>query len=152
MRLLRATPEQCEGMAEAHAEAFGEKAWRDDEFEDLLDGEGIYGFLADDEAPLGVILCRIAADEVEVLTVGVTVAARRRGVGLALMIAALDAARAAGAASAFLEVAVDNLAAIGLYGLMGFEQSGIRKAYYDLGPAGFVDALVMRLDLRAAAA
>ena len=68
------------------------------------------------------------------------------------MIAALDVAREAGTAEAFLEVAVDNEAAITLYELMGFERTGVRKAYYDLGPAGFMDALVMRLDLNAAAA
>ena len=153
MRLVRATPVECEAMAQAHVQAFHDKAWRDDEFEDLLDGEGIYGFLADHEAtPLGVVLCRIAAGEVEVLTVGVTPAARRRGVGQALMVAALAVAREAGVGEAFLEVAVDNDAAIALYGLLGFETAGLRKAYYDLGPAGYADALVMRLDLNAAAA
>lgn len=151
MRLIRATAAECEAMAAAHALAF-DKSWREDEFEDLLEGEGIYGFLADDAAPLGLILCRIAAGEVEVLTVGVTPAARRRGVGLALMLAALDVAREAGAAEAFLEVAVDNDAAITLYELMGFERTGLRKAYYDLGEGGFMDALVMRLDLNVAAA
>ena len=152
MKLTRATSAECEAMAEAHLQAFAAKAWRGDEFEDLLEGEGIYGFLADDGVPLGVILCRVAAGEVEVLTVGVTPAARRRGVALALMLAGLDAARQAGAAEAFLEVAVDNEGAIALYEMMGFARSGLRKAYYDRGPEGFTDALVMRLDLNAAAA
>jgi ribosomal-protein-alanine N-acetyltransferase len=153
MRLTRATAAECEAMAAAHVQAFDHKAWREDEFEDLLDGEGIYGFLADHEAePLGVILCRIAADEVEVLTVGVTPAARRRGVARALMLAALAVARDAGTASAFLEVAVDNDAAIPLYARLGFVKTGLRKSYYDRGPQGFTDALVMRLDLNAAAA
>jgi ribosomal-protein-alanine N-acetyltransferase len=152
MRLTRATAAECEAMAAAHAEAFDEKSWREDEFDDLLEGEGIYGFLADDEEPLGVILCRIAADEVEVLTVGVTLAARRRGVALALMLAALDLARDAGVAQAFLEVAIDNDGAIALYERLGFRKTGLRKSYYDRGPQGFSDALVMRLDLNAAAA
>jgi ribosomal-protein-alanine N-acetyltransferase len=152
MKLLRATQAECEAMAAAHAAAFGEKAWRDDEFEDLLEGAGIYGFLAEDDGPLGLILCRIAGDEVEILTLGVPPAARRRGVALALMLAGLETARKAGVAEAFLEVAVDNEAAIGLYALLGFRESGLRKAYYDLGPAGFMDALVMRLDLNVRAA
>jgi ribosomal-protein-alanine N-acetyltransferase len=153
MRLVRATSAECEAMAAAHLQAFHEKAWRDDEFDDLLEGEGIYGFLAEHEGePLGVILCRIAADELEVLTVGVPPPARRRGVALALMIAGLEQARAAGTASAFLEVAVDNDGAIALYERLGFKRTGLRKAYYDRGPAGFTDALVMRLDLNAAAA
>jgi len=153
MRLIRATAAECEAMAYAHATAFDEKSWREDEFDDLLEGEGIYGFLADDDGqPLGLILCRIAAGEVEILTVGVTPEARRRGVGLALMLAGLHVAREAGVAEAFLEVAVDNDGAIALYAMLGFEKTGLRKAYYDLGPAGFADALVMRLDLNARAA
>ncbi|THD54957.1 GNAT family N-acetyltransferase [Phenylobacterium sp.] len=153
MRLIRSTPAECTAMAAVHAEAF-DKPWRDDEFEDLLDGEGIYGFLAlaGDGAPLGVILCRVAAGEVEVLTLGVAIVGRRRGVARALLAAALPTARDMGAAEAFLEVAIDNAAAIALYDTAGFRRSGLRKAYYDRRPVGFTDALVMRLDLNAAAA
>jgi ribosomal-protein-alanine N-acetyltransferase len=153
MKLIRSTPAECEAMAQVHAEAF-DKPWRDDEFEDLLDGEGIYGFLAaeQDQTPLGLILCRVAAGEVEVLTLGVASAARRRGVGRALLAVALPAAREFGATEAFLEVAVDNDGAIALYDAAGFRKAGLRKAYYDRRPIGFTDALVMRLDLNAAAA
>src|SRR5262249_47141567 len=149
MNLIRATPAQCAAMADAHAQAFDDKSWREDEFEDLLDGEGIYGFLAEGSDPLGVILCRVAAGEMEVLTLGVTPAARRRGVAQALMAAALPAARDLGAEEVFLEVAVDNDPAIALYERLGFRKAGLRKSYYDLGPRGFMDALVMRLDLSA---
>jgi ribosomal-protein-alanine N-acetyltransferase len=68
------------------------------------------------------------------------------------MAAAIPTARDLGAEEAFLEVAVDNEAAIALYATLGFRRAGLRKAYYDRGPAGFTDALVMRLDLNAAAA
>jgi ribosomal-protein-alanine N-acetyltransferase len=149
MRVLRATAAECEAMARVHAEAFGAKAWRADEFEDLLEGEGIYGFFADGEIPLGLILCRVAAVEMEVLTLGVAHAARRKGVGRALMTAALPAARERSASECFLEVAVDNDPAIALYDALGFRKTGLRKSYYDRGPAGFTDALVMRLDLGA---
>jgi [ribosomal protein S18]-alanine N-acetyltransferase len=151
MKVLRATAAECEAMAAAHALAF-DKPWREDEFDDLLEGEGIYGFLAADEAPLGVILCRVAACEMEILTLGVAPAARRRGVASALLAAALPAARERGAAEVFLEVAVDNESAIALYAALGFRKAGLRKAYYDRGPAGVMDAVVMRLDLNAAAA
>jgi [ribosomal protein S18]-alanine N-acetyltransferase len=76
MKLLVATAAEAPAMAAAHGAAF-EASWREDEFEDLLEGEGIYGFLATDDEPLGVILCRIAADEVEVLTLGVAPGARQ---------------------------------------------------------------------------
>ena len=152
MKLTRATAAECEAMAAVHAEAFP-ASWREDEFEDLLEGEGIYGFLAADEAaPQGVILCRVAGGEMEVLTIGVAPAARRKGVARALLAAALPPARELQAAEVFLEVAVDNDPAIALYDGLGFRKAGLRKAYYNRGAQGFVDALVMRLDLNAAAA
>lgn len=146
MKLVACTAAETPAMAAAHALAF-EASWREDEFEDLLEGEGIYGFLAEDDEPLGVILCRVAVDEVEVLTLGVTPTARRNGVAQALMTAALAVARQRGAAQAFLEVAVDNEAAIALYERLGFHRAGKRLYYYDRGEAGRMDALVMRLDL-----
>jgi [ribosomal protein S18]-alanine N-acetyltransferase len=138
-------------MALAHAGAF-DTPWREEDFEDLLEGEGVFGFLAADDRPLGVILCRIAADEMEVLTIGVRPQARRRGVAKALMAAALAAARQARAKACFREVAVDNAAAAGLYADLGFRSAGTRKGYYDRGAQGLADALVMRLDLNAASA
>lgn len=152
MKLIRATATECEEMAAVHAEAFGAKAWRADEFEDLLEGEGIYGYLAKATQPAGLILCRVAGDEVEVLTLGVADASRRRGVGAALLSAALPAARDLGATEAFLEVAVDNPGAIALYERLGFAAKGLRKSYYDRGREGVMDALVMRLDLAASGA
>jgi ribosomal-protein-alanine N-acetyltransferase len=150
MKLTWATAAEAPAMAAAHAGAF-EASWREDEFEDLLDGEGIFGFLAADDDPLGVILCRVAAGEMEVLTLGVTPQARRRGVGKALLVAGLAAARQAGAEACFLEVAVDNDAAAALYAGMGFHRAGLRRDYYDRGAEGLIDAVVMRLDLNEAA-
>lgn len=158
--VLRATASEAPSMAQAHAGAF-DRPWREEDFEDLLDGDGVFGFLAaarghplgealDD--PLGVILCRVAAGEVEVLTLGVAPLARRQGVARALMAASLEAARAAGAEACFLEVAIDNTAAATLYESLGFHRAGLRPRYYDRGAAGQVDALVMRLDLNSATA
>jgi len=150
LSIVWATPAEAAAMAEAHAGAFDEP-WLEQDFEDLLEGAGIYGFIAKGEAPLGVILCRVAAEEMEVLTLGVALAARRRGVARALMTAGLEAARRAGAGSCFLEVAVDNPAAVELYESLGFRRAGVRRRYYDRGGGEFVDAHVMRLDLNAAA-
>ncbi|HEV2532449.1 ribosomal protein S18-alanine N-acetyltransferase [Phenylobacterium sp.] len=148
MKVSWTTPADAAAMAQAHAGAF-DPPWREEDFEDLLEGEGVFGFLAADGRPLGVILCRIAADEMEVLTIGVRPEARRRGVAKALMAAALAAARQAKARACFLEVAVDNAAAAGLYASLGFRRAGTRKGYYDRGARGLADALVMRLDLNA---
>jgi ribosomal-protein-alanine N-acetyltransferase len=147
MRLIWATLAEAALLARAHAGGF-DAPWKEEDFEDLLEGEGVFGYLAaDGDEPLGMILARVAAGEVEVLTLAVPEAFRRKGVAKALMAAALGAARQAGASSAFLEVAVDNAAAASLYAGLGFRRAGLRKAYYDRGPQGFMDALVMRLDL-----
>jgi ribosomal-protein-alanine N-acetyltransferase len=146
MRLLTATAQHAAAMASAHAQAF-DQPWDEESFEDLLEGQGVFGLVALDADPAGVILCRIAADQMEVLTIAVPPWARRRGVGHALMTAALGLARQAGVAAAFLEVDVANEGAVALYERLGFRKAGLRKAYYDRGPAGYADALVMRLDL-----
>jgi ribosomal-protein-alanine N-acetyltransferase len=151
VRVFAVTTAEAPAMAAAHAPCF-DTPWREDEFEDLLEGEGIFGFLAEDGAPAGVILCRIAADEMEVLTLGVPPGARRRGVGRALMTAAISEAQVRRAAAAFLEVDVANAGAVALYEQLGFRRAGLRRGYYDRGAAGKADALVMRLDLRSLSA
>jgi len=153
MKLAPTAPSDAAQMAQAHAGAF-EPAWKEADFEDLLDGDGVFGVLArgDEDEPLGVILCRLAGGEMEVLTLGVRAEARRTGVARALMAAAVEGAVVAGATACFLEVAVDNAPAIALYEALGFRQAGLRKSYYDRGAAGVIDARVMRLDLNGTAA
>ena len=146
MNIARARPEDAPDMASVHAQAF-DKPWDENDFEDLLDGEGIFGVLARGEGPAGVVICRTVAGEAEILTVGVAGWARRTGVGRSLMHADIDLAREAGAQLMFLEVDVANPAAITLYERLGFQRAGLRKAYYDRGVDGLADALVMRLDL-----
>ncbi|MCR5873995.1 GNAT family N-acetyltransferase [Phenylobacterium sp. J426] len=146
MKLRVAEPEDAPLLAKLHAQAF-ERPWDTAAFVRLMAGSGAFGLLAEAEAPLGLVLCRALAGEAEILTVAVPPPARRRGVAKALMTAALGLARESGAQAAFLEVDVDNAAAIGLYEGLGFERAGLRKAYYDRGAAGRADALVMRLDL-----
>lgn len=147
MRLVWATLAEAAMLAQAHAGGFDEP-WKEEDFEDLLEGDGVFGYLAaDGDEALGMILARVAAGEMEVLTIAVPEGYRRKGVAKALMTAALGAARQAGAGAAFLEVAVDNAAAASLYAGLGFRRAGLRKNYYDRGPQGLADALVMRLDL-----
>lgn len=150
MNLVRASLENAAALAAVHATGF-DAPWPEPEIAGLIDGLGAYGFLVEDDGPVGMILCRAAAGEVEILTLAVDPAVRRRGVARALIAAALDAARAQGADAAFLEVAVDNDAALALYARLGFQAAGVRPGYYDRGPLGRADARIMRLDLNAAA-
>jgi len=146
VRLTLATPGDAAALAAAHALAF-DPPWGASAFDDLLTGPGVFAFLAGEDPVLGLILCRLAGGEMEVLTVGVNGAARRRGVARALMTAALGVARQAGAEAVFLEVDVDNQAAVGLYEGLGFVRAGLRRGYYERAEGARADALVMRLDL-----
>ena len=58
-------------------------------------------------------------------------AARRRGVGRALIAALLERATALDLSFVTLEVREGNAPAIGLYEGFGFERVGLRKNYYD---------------------
>ena len=70
MNVAPATPQDAPAMASVHAQAF-DKPWDESNFEDLLDGEGIFGVLAQGADPAGVLICRAVAGEAEILTVGV---------------------------------------------------------------------------------
>ncbi|WP_300574398.1 ribosomal protein S18-alanine N-acetyltransferase [Phenylobacterium sp.] len=145
LALVPAGPEAAETLAALHAAAF-DKPWSAADIAALIGGAGAYAVLAQDEAPLGMVMSRILFEEAEILTLAVAPEARRRGVGLALVNAAAGLARQGGAASLILEVGEDNPGAVALYERAGFSQVGRRRDYYDRGGRR-IDALLMRLDL-----
>lgn len=128
-------------LARLHADAFPpEERWGAEAIAMMLGLPGGYGAWVPDA---GFVLARVAGGEAEILTLAVVPAARRRGLGLALMRAAMEAAAAAGAAAMFLEVAEANAPARALYGGLGFAAVGRRRRYYPDGG----DALVLRRNL-----
>ncbi len=139
-------------LAALQAVAFGDQAgaelWEPRGLESLLATPGCLGLVAEAGGqPLGFGLARLAAGEAEVLSLGVMPAARRLGLGRALLDALVTRARTQGVGSLYLEVAADNPGAIGLYKAAGFRSVGRRNRYY-LRPGGSVDALVLCLDAR----
>jgi ribosomal-protein-alanine N-acetyltransferase len=96
----------------------------------------------------GFVLARLAADEAEVLTIAVDPAARRKGVGRALLEANLRQAANAGAKAMFLEVDEDNAPALALYKRFGFIQVGRRIGYYRKNGGARATAIIMRKALR----
>ncbi len=97
-----------------------------------------------DGAPLGFTLCRSLGPEVEVLLVGVVPAARRAGVGRALLAAVAADARASGATTIFLEVRDGNAAALALYRAAGYVVVGRRRDYYRGAGGARFDAITLR--------
>jgi ribosomal-protein-alanine N-acetyltransferase len=131
-------------LAALHAPAFPD-AWPEPAFASLLERAEVVALLgADgDAAAQGFILVQVVAGEAEVLTFCVAETVRGRGLGRALLDAACEAASRAGASEMFLEVGERNVAAISLYGSLGFLAVGRRGAYYHHG-ADASDAIVMR--------
>jgi len=141
--LDRAAALHCESFV-----PFGERGWTRQDMAELLGSPGVVGLLLEiDGADVGIAICRVVADESELITIAVRPAHRRRGAARRLLAAVLDHVRAAGARSLFLEVAADNPAARTLYELSGFCAAGSRPAYFRRGAGPAADALVMRLDL-----
>jgi [ribosomal protein S18]-alanine N-acetyltransferase len=81
-------------------------------------------------AVVAYIASRINVDELHINNVGVREESRRRGLGRALLGAALDAGAARGARLAVLEVREGNAAAQALYEGFGFGVVGRRRNYY----------------------
>ena len=94
--------------------------------------------------PLAGYICHwVVGEELHVNNLAVDRRWRRRGIGGALLQAALEEGRLRGARCAFLEVRASNVAAQTLYLRHGFESAGIRRSYYDRPPE---DALLMKRD------
>jgi ribosomal-protein-alanine N-acetyltransferase len=132
-----ATAADLPALAALHARCFPPaEAWSESALGGLLAMPGAYALW---QPAAGLVLARVAADEAEILTLGVAPAARRQGVGAALLTAALALAAKAGAATMFLEVAASNTAAQALYAAAGFSAAGRRAGYYGAGE----DALIL---------
>jgi len=89
---------------------------------------------------LGFAVIRQVGDDGELLQIATCKTALRKGVGNALMNAIIDYSATKNFSSIFLEVRVNNFAAIKLYEKHGFKTVRIRKDYYD---APVEDAIVM---------
>jgi ribosomal-protein-alanine N-acetyltransferase len=145
--LRAARPSDAPALARLHAASF-ESPWAEAGVAETLSSPGVLALVADGAAgPEAFLVARIAANEAEILTLAVDPARRRDGLGSALVAATIAAAEAEGADAVFLEVAVDNTAAIGLYERAGFRRVGTRRGYYPRRSAAPVDALILRRDL-----
>ena len=146
--LVPAGPAHAALLAALHQVAFAGPAvsgppWDAAAFASLLATPGSFALVAETgEGPAGLVLARLAADEAEILTIGILPARRQGGLGRRLVEAAAAAARAAGAARLFLEVAESNQPARALYRAAGFQEVGRRRGYYRLA-GGAVDALLL---------
>jgi ribosomal-protein-alanine N-acetyltransferase len=128
----RARPEDVGRVMEIEQEGFLHP-WSRELIERELGHAWSQVLVAEDGADgpvVGYIVFWLVHDEVHVLNVATALAARRRGVGRALMEAAEGEGRRRGARIATLEVRRSNVPALSLYRAMGYRQVGVRPNYY----------------------
>lgn len=138
--IRRAAPDDFAALAALHARSFPDDGWS---AEDMRKMSAQTWVITESAKPIGFVMLSLAAGEAEVLTIAIDPDAQGKGHGRALLQHALDDLRTEGLVEVFLEVAVDNTAALALYRAAGFVEVGVRRGYYDR-PGGDVDALVFR--------
>jgi ribosomal-protein-alanine N-acetyltransferase len=148
--LLWAGPEQAGDIAKLHAELF-DPAWSEDSVRALLDHPASTAFMAmiggAPKTCVGFVMAQLAADEAEILSIGVAKDWQRKGLGKRLVDGVARAAQRAEAKKLFLEVAADNDAAMELYRRAGFLGTGLRRGYYERPGGAAVDAVTLALKL-----
>lgn len=132
-------------MAQQERDIFGPAAWS----QTLIAEDYRYGGKRYRVVEVGGELVAYAVygydgDAFHLMNIAVTTQARGEGHGRVLMEDFLVQARAERARDAWLEVAVTNVPALGLYRAYGFKDVRIRARYYQ--PED-VDAIVMRLEV-----
>ena len=135
-------------MAVIHAHSFdgpSDHPWDEATMAQFVAAPGVIcliGVVAGKDAG-GLLIARHAADEAELLTLGVMPACRRTGLGRVLLTRAVDDLHASGATQIFLEVADGNMEALTLYRSFGAAPVGRRPGYYEDG----ADATIFSLAL-----
>jgi ribosomal-protein-alanine N-acetyltransferase len=149
-RLLPVDAAMHKVVAALHARCF-EDAWNAYTVGQVMRMPGAFGFHAvvpgngaGGDVPVGFALASGAADERELLSIGVLPAYRRSGIGRRLVESVIAESIARGAKRLFLEVAEDNAEAQRLYRMLGFVAVGRRPGYYRRKSGPAVAALTLR--------
>jgi ribosomal-protein-alanine N-acetyltransferase len=147
--MLWAAPERAGEIAALHAKLF-DPAWDEASVRSLLEHPAATSLVAvagNPKEAIGFVIGQLAADEAEILSIGVAPNWQRFGLAAGLLEGLIRAARRGDAKRVFLEVAEDNAPAIALYRRLGFVEAGRRKRYYDRAGGEKIDALTLVLNL-----
>ena len=120
------------------------RPWSAESFEKALTYPEQILLVAEDDSIRGYSILFAAADQADVSNIAVDPDFRGLKIGDALMREMLNRAKERGVQEVFLEVRISNAPAIGLYQKYGFEQIGVRKAYYEEPKE---DALLMKMSI-----
>jgi [ribosomal protein S18]-alanine N-acetyltransferase len=147
LTIVPMTAAHVERLMAHEQELFGTESWSPNSYlAEIADTRNRYYIAIENAAGelhgwAGLLM---AGDQAEILTIGVTRAAQRRGLARRMLVALYEEAIRRGGRELFLEVRVDNVPAISLYESEGFARIGQRRGYYEHGR---VDAVVMRREL-----
>lgn len=147
--LLWAGPDRASEVAALHSELF-DPPWNETAIRPLLDHPAATCLIAMVGTPkqaVGFVIGQLAADEAEIISIGVAKDWQHRGLGRRLIEGLARAAARAEAKTIHLEVAADNIPALVLYHRLGFKEAGRRENYYERAKGGPVDALRLALAL-----
>ena len=128
-------------MTVLHARCF-EMPWKKEDFSDLLRLPTTKGLICEK----GMIVCSICGEDAEILTLCVLPEFRRQGIASKMIQKMCEYMKNFQVVSFFLEVNVNNIAAVKLYEKCGFEKIGMRKNYYKT-KQGRQDALILKKKL-----
>ena len=124
-------------LSKLHKKCFPNKPWSADDFRDLKKS-GCEIIMSEN----GFIVYRIAADEAEIITIGVNPKIRRNGIASAMIGIIEKTIKNQNVKKIFLEVASTNEPAKKMYEKLGYKVIGLRPKYYD-----GIDAILMEKDL-----
>lgn len=131
-------------MADLHARAFTEhEIWSAEAIAELLAQPTNRAFGMGEPLQAFMIIQHLAP-EAEILTLATAPEARRKGFAAGLI---TNVAKTLKIQKWLLDVAADNMAAIALYGRLGFRRDGVRANYYRRPDGQSVDAVLMSLRL-----
>jgi ribosomal-protein-alanine N-acetyltransferase len=144
VEVRRARHEDIPAIVEIEEASFSDP-WSPDSFAGYVSGSRHLMFVATDGgAVAGYVVLLLALPDADLANIAVAARSRRKGVGAALVSAALSAARGANVENVYLEVRESNRGAIALYERAGFAPFGRRRRYYR-DPTE--DAMVLRMSM-----
>ena len=120
--------------------------WGEDIFKDCFKAGYSCWVCEEMDKILGYSLLSLAVDEAHILNISVDPAEQKQGIGRKMLEHLIEVARGR-AETVFLEVRPSNTAAIALYQDVGFNEIGIRKAYYPAENNSREDAIMLALQL-----
>lgn len=120
--------------------------WSRGNFSDSLNAGYSCWVYEENEVVFGYTVLMLVMDEAHLLNLSIAEPYQGRGLGRELLVHMMQIARNHGAQNIFLEVRPSNVAAIGLYQNIGFNEMAVRPNYY---PAknGREDAILMGMAL-----